>query len=273
MSTVAGQAHAVARSARLLRVPEGLEVELYRRAADALVGRRVAAVRADDLVADPDVAAALTGAVVRGVSRIGKLLVLDTSGPRVGVHFGMTGRIVVDGCAPIEQLEYGARRDDPRWDRFVIDLVDGGRMRVNDPRRWARVRLEPDVDGFGPDLLDASADDVGRALAGTRAPVKAALLDQRRIAGLGNLCVDEVLFHAGVAPQRRATDLLDDDVAALHQAMVERLPIMLELGGSHRGVLSPEVRAASGTCAFDGAALERDRVAGRTTLWCPAHQR
>lgn len=254
-------------------MPEGLEVELYRRAADALVGRRIVNVVGDARVVEADVADALAGRSFTGAERIGKLLLLHTDGPTVGVHFGMTGRIVVDGHAPIEHLEYGAGRDDPAWDRFVVDLADGGRVRVNDPRRWATITLEPDVSVLGPDVLAVTVEQLVGALGGRRAPVKAVLLDQRRVAGLGNLCVDEVLFHAAVDPGRPAGHLSTDVVARVHEAIADRLPAMLELGGSHRGVLSPEVRRARSPCPVDGHPLERTRVAGRTTVWCPGHQR
>lgn len=254
-------------------MPEGLEVEIYRRAAVALVGRRISRLTVDDRIVEADVADALPGCSFQAARRIGKLLLLDTDGPTVGLHFGMTGRIVVDGDAPIEELVYGSHRDDPAWDRFVVDLVDGGRARVNDPRRWASVTLDPDTSALGPDLLALTADDVRAAVAGRRAPVKAVLLDQRRIAGLGNLCVDEVLFDAGIDPRRPGGELDDEDVVALHRSMATCLPAMLARGGSHCGSVSPDVRAELPPCPRDGANLRRAVVGGRSTVWCPSHQR
>lgn len=252
-------------------VPEGLEVEIYRRTAERLVGRRVRCATADARVADPAVTAAFTGATVLGARRIGKLLLLDTDGPVIGIHFGMTGRIIVDGVAPIARLEYGSRRDDPAWERFVAEFDDGGSLRIADPRRWARVELDPDETRLGPDVLSVTVTDLAAACRGRRA-LKGALLDQARVAGLGNLCVDEVLFAAGLHPGRPAGELGEADIEGLHAALRARLPAMLRDGGSHRGVLSPELRAALPPCPLDGTPLVRGVLAGRTTVWCPSHQ-
>src|SRR5690349_19592809 len=102
-----------------------IEVELYRRVADRVVGRRIRRVDAPDDWFLKGVDAATLGRALRrrtvtGTRRIGKLLLLDTDGPTLGLRFGMTGRIVVDGEGPIEALEYGSRRDLPGWDRFGL---------------------------------------------------------------------------------------------------------------------------------------------------------
>lgn len=256
-------------------MPEGLEAEIYRRAAEHCVGRAVAAVDVDARqVAAPALRAVLPGRRVTGVRRHGKLVLVDLEPVLVlGLHFGMTGRLVVDALDAIPELAYGSRRDDPGWDRLVIHFADGGRLRVNDPRRWATFSLDPDVERLGPDFLALPAVRLAAVLARRRAPVKAVLLDQHAVAGYGNLCVDEVLWHAAVAPQRRADTLSSDEVRAIAAAGRHRLPAMLRRGGSHRGTLSPEVRAALPPCARDGAPLRRGTVAGRTTVWCPAHQR
>lgn len=260
-------------------VPEGLEVEWYRRAAAAVVGRRIRTVRTDERNAVGPVAAALPGRRVTAVERVGKLLLLVTDGPVLGVHFGMTGRIVVDGVAPITSLEYGSGRDDPAWDRLVITFDDtaeevagGGSLRVNDPRRWSRYVLDPDPSGLGPDIERVAADELAARLRRGR-PLKALLLDQAVVAGLGNMCVDEVLFHAGLAPTRPGRSLSEDEVAALVGAVATHLPAMFERGGSHTGVISPEVRATLPACPLDGEPLQRAVVGGRTTIWCPLHQR
>jgi formamidopyrimidine-DNA glycosylase len=254
-------------------VPEGLEVEIYRRAAMPLVGRTIVGLDVDERIAGPGMAdGALIGATVLGVGRIGKLLLVDTEGPTIGVHFGMTGRIVVDRVAPIGQLEYGSGRDRPEWDRLRIDFADGGSARVNDPRRWARVTLDPDTSALGPDVLAVDLPELRRAVRGRARPIKSVLLDQHLIAGVGNLCADEVLWHAGITPTRNAGTLTEREVEALHVAITTRLPEMLRLGGSHRGTVSPELRRAMPACPVDGASLRRERVAGRTTVWCPLHQ-
>ncbi|MCU0259711.1 MAG: hypothetical protein MUE78_01705 [Ilumatobacteraceae bacterium] len=253
-------------------MPEGLEVEIARRAVAPVVGRRVLDVVADERCA-PDPLVPLVGRRVTGVVRRGKQLAVVTDGPSLGIHFGMTGRVVVDGVAPIERLEYGSGRDDPAWDRLLVRFEGGGDLRVNDPRRWSRFVLDPDLDALGPDLLAVTLAELRSALRGRRTSVKAVLLDQRAIAGLGNLCVDEVLWHAGIAPAASADGLDAAATRALHRAMRTRLPAMLASGGSHTGVIDPAVRAGDGPCPRDGAPLVRSTVAGRTTVSCSLHQR
>jgi formamidopyrimidine-DNA glycosylase len=253
-------------------VPEGLEVELYRRAAEATIGRRIGGVEVDDRLTVEPLAPRLVDEHVVAARRIGKLLLLDTTGPTLGLHFGMTGRIVVDGRGPIERLQYGAAGDLSHWDRLLVTFDDGGQMRVNDPRRWSSYTLDPDTCGFGPDLLRVTRPQLAAALARRRTAVKAVLLDQRAVAGLGNLCVDEVLWRAGVEPARSADSLNPEEIAALHAAIRRDLPRMLRRGGSHTGTLSPDLRRVLGACPLDGAPLLRSTVAGRTTVSCSRHQ-
>jgi formamidopyrimidine-DNA glycosylase len=257
------------------RVPEILEVELTRRDAAALVGRRVERVeRTDPIVVGDGVDVALPGRTIEALDRRGKVLVVLTDGPALGLHFGMTGRLLRSGtAAAIERLAYGAGSDHDRWDRWVVTLDDGSCLRFHDPRRLGRVWLEPDLDVLGPDALTLTSRQLAAALAGRRAPLKAVLLDQTAVAGLGNMLVDEVLWWSGLAPGRPAREVPATDVRELQRAIRRRLPVMLRRGGSHTGTLSPDVRAAAGPCPRDGKPLTRSVVGGRTTIWCPAHQR
>ncbi len=269
-------------------VPELLEVESYRRQAERVVGRRrIAAAEAPDTWfvkgAEPEeVVAAVVGRCVAAARRRGKLLVLDLADPsageaeppavRLGLHFGMTGRLIVDGRASIDRLEYSSGRDDPAWDRFALRFADGTDLRVRDPRRLGGVSLDPDEDRLGPDALTAGRDDVAAALGTSRAPLKTRLLDQSRLAGIGNLLADEILYRAGLDPARPAGGLSEAEVDALHTAIGEVLADLGARGGSHTGDLR-EAAARDGLCPRDGAAIVRRRVGGRTTLSCPAHQR
>jgi formamidopyrimidine-DNA glycosylase len=260
-------------------MPEGLEAEIYRRAVERCTGRTIVRVDVDDRqAAAAELRALLPGRRVVGARRVGKLVLVHLA-PRLvlGLHFGMTGRLVVDDLAPIAELEYGSGRDDPAWDRLVIRFRGrpprGGSVRVNDPRRWAVFSLDPDLGRYGPDVLSVGPDELAAACAGRRAAVKAVLLDQSAIAGFGNMCVDEVLWHAGIAPARQAASLSDEELLRLAEATAEHLPAMLARGGSHTGTISPEVRAAIPRCPLDGEPLRRDAVGGRTSVWCPRHQR
>jgi formamidopyrimidine-DNA glycosylase len=259
-------------------VPELIEVEYYRRLADRVVGRRIQGVDAPDpwyLKAGldaPTVEAAMRRRTVTGTRRIGKLLLLDTDGPTLGLRFGMTGRLLVDGHAAIERLEYGSDRAVLEWDRFVLRFPRGGDLRMRDPRRLGAVLLAPDESKLGPDATSITRPELAAALAGTDAPLKARLLDQARVAGLGNLLTDEILFRAGLDPARAARSLDATELRRLHRTVVAVVAELTDGGGSHTGRLQP-FRAPGATCPKDGAPLQRRTVGGRTTYSCPRHQR
>lgn len=265
-------------------MPEGLEAEIYRRHAERALDRTITRVEVDALQPmAAELESTLPGLRFSAARRHGKLVLLDTvgetgQGPTLGLHFGMTGRLIVDGGAAIDRLEYASGRDDPAWDRFVLELAPArgrrrpGILRVNDPRRWARFDLDPDEARLGPDFLTIEADELRAVLGHRRAAVKAILLDQSLVAGFGNLCVDEILWQSGIAPARPAGTLSAADVDRLVATMREHLPAMLARGGSHTGTLAPDVRAAMPPCPRDGVPMQRGTVGGRTTVWCPAHQ-
>jgi formamidopyrimidine-DNA glycosylase len=259
-------------------MPEMIEVELYRQVAERAVGRRVAEVDAPDdwYLKRETTAAALHGALlgerVTGTRRIGKLLLLDTEGPTLGLRFGMTGRLLVDGAGPIERLEYSSGRDDPAWVRFALRFDDGGSLEMVDPRRLGGVELEPDHGHLGVDALDVGPAQLRDLLARSGAPLKAWLLDQAHLAGVGNLIADETLWRAGIDPARPARELEPAEVRRLHKHLRTTIGELTERGGSHTGDLHV-ARARGATCPRDGAPLERRTIGGRTTYSCPRHQR
>ena len=215
---------------------------------------------------------ALVGRTLVAARRIGKLLLLDTDGgPTVGLRFGMTGRLLVDGVAGVDQLEYSSLRDEPAWDRVTFRF-DRGDLRIRDPRRLGGVVLEPPEDELGHDLLRVTPAELRDALARSTTPVKARLLDQSRVAGVGNLIADEVLWRAGIDPARTAGSLDGNELRRLHRHLRRAVDEMTERGGSHTGDLFAS-RVVGGRCPKDGTALIRRTIGGRTTWSCPRHQR
>jgi len=254
-------------------VPEILEVEMFRRASAAVVGRRIVEVtHADPLVVADGVVESLEGAKVVALTRRGKVMTMELAAHRgaIDVHFGMAGRVVVDGASPIDELVYAAS-DDSKWIRFGLRFGRGF-LHVSDPRRFSRVTLSRRWEGLGPDAFDVDLGEWRRRLAGRRGPVKAVLLDQSTVAGLGNMLVDEILWRAGVSPRRPVVDLSPVEVRRLHGITVRTLPELLAKGGSHAGRLAVELRVPGSACPRDGAELTRATIGGRTTFWCPAHQ-
>lgn len=255
-------------------MPEGLEAEIWCRSARSIIGRRITDVWCDERVSPDGLSDVLIDAQIVGVERRAKVVQIVTSNATLGLHFGMTGRLEIDGHAPIAQLEYASDADRPEWDRLRLGTdpnAGAPGLRMNDPRRLGRLSLDEAVD-VGPDLLTLTAAELWSGLAGRRIAVKTALLDQRVVAGLGNLCADEVLFWSGVAPKRSSATLNDEEIESIAHACRTRLPPMLDAGGSTHGSLSPQVRAAPMPCPLDGTPLQRSSISGRTSVWCPHHQ-
>ncbi|GMU78605.1 MAG: formamidopyrimidine-DNA glycosylase [Acidimicrobiia bacterium] len=261
-------------------MPEILEAEQARGLIEErALDRPIAAVHAPDAwflkrgLTPPAIRRVLRDRAFVSARRRGKLMLIDTSddGPVVGLHLGMTGRIVIDGEAAGGPLQYSSNRDVHAWRRFGVQFADGGTLCLRDPRRLGAVELDPDEHRLGPDALSLTRADLAGVLTGRRAPVKAVLMDQRRVAGLGNLLTDEVLWRAGIDPAREAGMLEPDEVATLHRAIRTTLRVLGRRGGSHTGDHMP-ARFAGAPCPKDGAPLLRRTIGGRTTFSCPQHQ-
>ena len=258
-------------------MPEILEIEMYRRGAEPVVGRTIASIEAPDdwYLKGIDAAAlgkAITGATIEGTGRRGKLMWLETTAGALGLRFGMTGRLVIDDVPIIDALEYSSKRLDPDWNRFVLHLADGGSLVMNDPRRLGGVSLDPDLDELGPDAWNLHDGQLAQILGGTRVALKAALLNQKRIAGLGNLLADELCWRSDLDPRRVAKELLADEVSRLNAELVPMLDELYARGGSHLGD-HVEARDPEAHCPAEGAAMMHDTIGGRSTWWCSTHQR
>ena len=264
----------------MVGVPELAEVEAYRRLAQRVVGRRVAEVVAPDAwylkrgTTAAALEAALTGRAVTAARRVGKLLLLETGdrGPILGLRFGMSGRLLVDGHAAVDNLVYASNRELERWDRFALRFIapEGGDLRIRDPRRLGGVELDPEEARLGPDALTVTPAALARSLE-SDAPLKARLMDQARLAGVGNLAADEALWRAGLDPARPARSLTPAERRRLHRHLRTTMDDFIARGGSHTGELMAE-RRPGGVCPKDGTPLVRRTVGGRTTWSCPRHQ-
>jgi formamidopyrimidine-DNA glycosylase len=260
-------------------VPEILEVENARALIDARARHRdIATVYAPDAwflkrgLTPSAVRDALQGQAFTDARRRGKLILIDlTSGAVLGMHLGMSGRVLVDDEAAGDPLLYASNKADPAWHRFGVGFADGGSLYLRDPRRLGAVELDPDEERLGPDAFALTLLQLRRVVTRSRAPVKAVIMDQSRIAGLGHLLCDEALWRAGIDPARAADTLSDDEVRRLHRAIRDTLRVLGRRGGSHTGDLTAN-RGPGLPCPRDGAPLRRRTVGGRTTYSCPVHQ-
>ena len=272
-------------------MPELPEVETVRTGiAPVLEGARIAHAEITDarLVrpSDPDaVAAELIDERVEAVERRGKYLVVRFESGRVLlIHLRMTGSL--------RHARSGGLEDDP-YRRAVLILDNGSDVAYRDVRRFGTWELfEPgEVTGYlaarlGPEPLGTmSAALLGKRLAGRRAPVKAALLDQRTVAGLGNIYVDEALWYARLHPLRPGGSLDADELRRLNRGIRRALRLGIERqGASVRDYARPDGASGGMQEEFrvygrDGEPCERcrtpiakTRVAGRGTHYCPRCQ-
>ena len=273
-------------------MPELPEVETIRsRLAPGLTGRRFERIRILDArltrPEDPEaVAARLEGERVRDVRRRGKYLVFEfESGRHLLVHLRMTGGF--------QHPANGGTDADP-YRRATITLDDGSDVAYRDVRRFGTwLVLEPgELDEYlrariGGEPLERAFTTaaLARALAGRKLPIKAALLDQRAAAGIGNIYADEALWRARVHPLRPAGELETAEIAALRKAIRKAL----ELGIARQGATLRDYRDPGGRsgrmqlefqvygragepCARCGTPIEKIRAAGRGTWYCPSCQ-
>jgi formamidopyrimidine-DNA glycosylase len=273
-------------------VPELPEVESARAVVErSALGRQVADVDdTDEWVCRPhppgEIRDALLGRKLTAAHRRGKSMWVETSGagrsrapgPALGIHLGMSGRILV--THPRGEHDEGGDYVGTRpqrtplkreWDRFTLVFEDGGALRLFDKRRLGRVRLDPDIDVLGPDAGEVGLAAFRRLVGASRAPVKARLLDQHAIAGVGNLLADQTLWQAAIAPERGADQLDREEVARLHRALRTAIRHAVERGGVHTGEVIAH-RRPGGHCPRCGAPMRRTQVGGRTTWACSVEQ-
>ena len=223
----------------------------------------------------------VVGARVEGVSRRGKFLVLHLdTGSMLVVHLRMTGALLFPE-AP-----------EDRFVRAVFSFDDGTEMRFSDLRKFGGLWLVEDLSNvtadLGPEPLSEgfSAELLAQTVAGRKAPVKSIILDQRRIAGIGNIYADEACFAAWIDPRRLGATLSDGEVKALHAAIRDVLMAGLDYGGAsfrdyrntggNVGSMQKHVKVFRRTgkdCYTCGTPIERVKVGGRSTHFCPMCQR
>jgi len=275
-------------------VPELPEVETVRvQLEPKLVGRGLERVEIlDPRLTRPDdpagVAAELEGERVAALERRGKYLIVRFESGRVLlIHLRMTGQLLHVNGAPLPAGD--AHR------RAVVRLDDGSDVIYRDVRRfgtWQLVEadeLEPYLAtriGHEPLVRRFTSTRLAETLAGRRAPVKAVLLDQRRLAGVGNIYADEALWRARIHPLQPAGELGPDEIAPLHRGIRAALRAGIARQGATlrdyrspdgaRGTMQEEFRVygrAGEPCERCGTPIEKIRAAGRGTWYCPHCQR
>ncbi len=281
-------------------MPELPEVETIANGVHARVhGRRITSVWTSGKPQtfkspEAEIAEALTGATIESVRRVGKTIVMTLHrGParqpqpvEFLIHLGMTGRLLVsDPEVPL-----------PPHTHAVLTLADGREIRFVDPRRFGRLSIhQPATDtlqpatsyaGPGREPLTISVDDFIALFRGRKTPIKAALLNQSLLHGVGNIYADESLFSAGNRPRRQAGRLTRDELSRLRSALRDVLRRAIKLGGSSvsdyvdaegmRGYFQIEHKVygrGGEPCLACGTPIKKTTLAGRGTHFCTQCQK
>ena len=251
---------------------------------------------------EDEIAEVLTGARIELVRRVGKTIVMSVArsasatadssaslrndkqvGQKIDkqtaeflIHLGMTGRLLVS--APGVPL--------PPHTHAVLSLSGGNEVRFVDARRFGRLSVVAAYDGPGAEPLTIGEDAFVALFKGRKLAIKAALLNQSLLHGVGNIYADESLFRAGIRPTRQAGRLTRAELLRLRERLVEVLKHAIKLGGSSvsdyvdaagvRGFFQLEHKVygrAGETCSDCGKALKKIVVGGRTTVYCPGCQK
>src|SRR5579864_2612577 len=230
-----------------------------------------------------EISGALEGAKVERVRRVGKHIVFDLGSGKAAassqwiVHLGMTGKMLV--ATPETGILKHAH--------LVAKLASGRELRFVDPRRFGRLEVrQTEFNGPGAEPLLISSEDFARLFHRRAAPIKASLLNQNLLHGVGNIYADESLFRAGIRPRRRANSLTRAELARLHTALREVLQEAIAAGGSsvsdyvdadgEAGFFQLQHRAygrEGQPCLVCKTKIKKIVVAGRGTHYCPKCQK
>lgn len=260
-------------------MPEFVEVEAYRRTVEPLVGERIDVIDViDDRIlrrSEPAfVCGVVGGATIERTRRIGKVLFLDLSGGHTAsLTFGLRGWLSLDGRVALASGGWRDREPKPEHVRLRLD-VGGKIVELEDQLRLATLEVDIDESILGVDVMALTEAQLIDLLRRTSRAVKTAVMDQHRIAGIGNLIADEIFYEAGVDPRRAASDLDDDELSALWTGLRRTRKRVLERNGSHQGALIQSgARERGRRCPRCDVEIQRVQVGGRTSYFCPEHQR
>ena len=230
---------------------------------------------------EDEIVEVLTGARIERVRRVGKTIVMSVTRGAAEtaeflIHLGMTGRLLVSAATVAL----------PPHTHAVLSLSGGNEVRFVDARRFGRLSVAAAYDGPGAEPLTIGEEEFAALFKGRKLAIKAALLNQSLLHGVGNIYADESLFRAGIRPTRQAGRLTRAQLLRLRVCLVEVLKHAIKLGGSSvsdyvdadgvRGFfqLEHKVYGRSGENCHDcGKALKKIVVGGRTTVYCPGCQK
>lgn len=258
-------------------MPELPDVETYRAyLASKVLHKKIADVKIRDrliLRSSERSIRSIRGKRFTNTARHGKHCFLGlTVGGFLALHFGMTGSV--------EYRESGKANSEHV--RLIISFSGGGTLAFIDMRRLGKVRVIKSMqdflvkNGLGPDALSVGREDFENMLRSWKGMIKALLMDQRQIAGLGNIYCDEILYHSGTNPRKSASKLDSSEIGRIYSSMKKVLKTAIQrradLGTMPANYLLKR-RKKGASCGFDGGKIERVKVGGRSTYYCTTHQK
>jgi formamidopyrimidine-DNA glycosylase len=264
VETIANGVHARVHGARITRVWTSGKAQTFKSPED-------------------EIARVLTDSRIVGVRRVGKIIVMTVERRRspteLLIHLGMTGRLLVSSPEiPLAPHTHA-----------VLTLADAREIRFVDPRRFGRLSLNAkhtNYSGPGSEPLTISLADFIALFHARKTPIKAALLNQSLLHGIGNIYADESLFRAAIRPTRQAARLTRAELALLRKSLVEVLRHAIKLGGSSvsdyvdadgaRGFFQLQhkvYRRTDKPCFICSTPIRRITLAGRSTHFCPTCQK
>jgi formamidopyrimidine-DNA glycosylase len=271
---------------RWTEMPELPEVETIKNELlPRILGRQIVGVSVHDdkpirRISSVEFSRKLRGQKINGLERRGKYLIFHLSKNVLVIHLRMTGNLL-----------FNPKKED-RFIRVVFHLDDGGKLVFSDRRRLGVMWLSEDekeiVNKLGPEPLapDFTSGILGQRLKGRKAPIKAILLDQAIIAGVGNMYADEALFEAKIHPLKKAGELSGAEIKKLHKAIIDVLNLAIERKGAsvdtyirpegNLGTAHDEFKVAhrkNGICPRCGGPIKRIVVRNRGSYFCPVCQR
>lgn len=288
-------------------MPELPEVETVRRDLESrLLNKKIKTVEVLDLKLVGNLNKQLTGSSFTEILRRGKLLIFKSNHPGLFmlVHLKMTGQLIYlfkdqisagGHSLSSHSFEKAVGGELPnKHTRVIITFADSSRLFFNDVRKFGYIKLASELElekliakNYGPEPLEDLFDlaEFEAKLGRRRINIKAALLDQKTVAGLGNIYVDEVLFESGVRPQRSASSLKPAEIIKIHQAIKRILALAIKNrgttfsnyvdGSGKKGNFSQKLKVygrAGQKCVKCGSAIIKTKIAGRGTHYCNSCQ-
>ncbi|KAK7261948.1 hypothetical protein RIF29_28272 [Crotalaria pallida] len=277
-------------------MPELPEVEAARKAVeDNCIGKKILkCLVADDSkvidgVSRSDFEASVTGKTIVAARRKGKNMWLHLDSPPFpSFQFGMAGAVYIKGVA-VTEYKRSAVNDKDEWpskySKFFIELDDGLELSFTDKRRFAKVRLlkdptsVPPISELGPDALSEpmTLEEFTKSLHKKKTEIKALLLDQSFISGIGNWIADEVLYQARIHPRQVASSLSEENCSALYKCIKEVIEKAVEVGADSSQFPTSWIfhsrEKKPGKAFVDGKAIDFISAGGRTTAYVPELQK